>query len=159
MSLQIESLKEKDVEESVKALQTSMGNQASPFLKDSGALGRAIYGPHAMTLVAKKNGKIVGVVSGTATVPPNIAFLTVTDPESAREGLGGRLIDQFVEEARRKLPSATSVRTSLPADFTDAVALYSSKGFSVEGFAKTALHGRDVVFLSKSLARRSTSVA
>ena len=159
MSLVIEILKEKDVEESVKALQASIGEQAGPFFKDSAALGRAIHGPHAITVVAKKGGKVVGIASGTATMPPNIAFLGVTDPESAKEGLGGRLLDQFIDEAKKKIPNATGVRTSLPADYTDAVALYSSKGFVVEGFVKAATQGRDIVFLSRSFAKRSTSVA
>ncbi len=159
MSLVIETLKEKDVQESVKSLQTSLGEQAGPFFKDSAALSRAIYGPHAITVIAKKDSKVVGIASGTATIPPNIAFLGVTDQESAREGLGGRLIDQFIDEARKRIPNATGVRTSLPADYTDAVALYSSKGFVVEGFAKAAAQGRDIVFLSRSFAKRNTSVA
>lgn len=159
MSWEIEVLKERDVEESAKTLQKSMGDQTSPLFGDAKALGRVIYGPHAITLVAKKGGNVVGIVSGTATLPPNIAFLGVTDQECAKEGLGGKLIDQFMEEAKKKFPNAAAVRTTLPADYTDAVALYSSKGFVVEGFVKTAAQGRDIVFLSRSYAKRNMSVA
>ncbi|MFH0848623.1 MAG: GNAT family N-acetyltransferase [archaeon] len=159
MSWEIEVLKERDVEESTKALQKSMGNQPGPLFGDAKGLGRAIYGPHAITLIAKKGGSVVGIVSGTATLPPNIAFLGVTDADCAKEGLGGKLIDGFLDEAKKKIPNAPAVRTTLPAEYTDAVALYSSKGFVVEGFVKTAGQGRDIVFLSRSYAQRNTSVA
>jgi len=39
------------------------------------------------------------------------------------------------------------------------VGFYSSKGFVVEGFVKEAAQGRDMVFLKKILARRTTPVA
>lgn len=159
MSFEIESLKEKDVEESAKALLHSLGAQISPVLQDAKALGRVIYGPHAITLVAKKKGKIVGIINGTATIQPTIAFLGVTDPESAKEGLGSILVDKFLEQVKSQFPNVPSVRTTLPADFSDAVGLYSSKGFVVEGFVKEAAQGRDVVFLKKTLNRSSTPVA
>ncbi len=158
MSFDIESLKEKDVEESAKVLLQSLGNQISPVLQDSKALGRAIYGPYVITLVAKKKGKIVGIINGTATVQPTIVFLGVTDPESAREGLGSILVDKFLEQVKNQFPKVSAVRTTLPADFPEAIALYSSKGFVVGGFVKEAAQGRDVVFLKKPLTRPTTPV-
>jgi len=158
MSFEIESLKEKDVEESAKALLQSLGSQVSPVLQDTKALGRAIYGPHAITLIARKKGKIVGIINGTATIQPTIVFLGVTDPESAKEGLGSILVDRFLEQVKNQFPNVTAVRTTLPANFPDAIALYSSKGFVVEGFVKEAAQGRDVVFLKKLLARSTTPV-
>jgi len=158
VSFEIENLKEADVEESAKVLLQSLGSQFSPVFQDSRALSRAIYGPHAITLVAKKKGRIVGVINGTATAQPTIVFLGVMDPDSAREGLGLILVDNFLEHVKKQFPKATAVRTTLPADFPEAVALYSSKGFMVEGFAKEAAQGRDIVFLKKSLTRSMTPV-
>ena len=161
MSFEIESLKEKDVEESAKILIQSLGNQVPAIFQDVKALGRAIYGPHAITLIAKKSGKIIGIINGTATAQPTIAFLGVTDPESAREGLGSVLVDKFLEHVKSQFPSISAVRTTLPADFPEAIALYSSKGFVVEGFVKDyhLAQGRDMVFLKKSLARSATPVS
>jgi len=158
VSFEIESLREEDVEESAKVLLQSLGSQFSPVFQDSRALSRAIYGPHAITLVAKKKGRIVGVINGTATIQPTIVFLGVMDPESAKEGLGLILVDNFLEQVKKQFPKATAVRTTLPADFPEAVALYSSKGFMVEGFAKEAAQGRDIVFLKKPFTRPITSV-
>jgi len=159
MSFEIETLKEKDVEESAKALLQSLGDQVSPVLQDGKALSRAIYGPHAITLIAKKKGKIVGVINGTATIQPTIVFLGVTDPESAREGLGSVLVDRFLEQVKTKFPNVGAVRTTLPADYPEAIALYSSKGFVVEGFVKEGAQGRDIVFLKKPISRSGTPVA
>jgi len=160
MSFEIERLTEKDVEESAKALVQSLGDQVPAVFQDVKALGRAIFGPHAITLVAKKKGRVVGIINGTATAQPSIAFLGVTDQESAKEGLGAVLIDRFLEHVKGQFPSVNAVRTALPANFPDAIALYSSKGFVVEGFVKEyhLAHGRDMVFLKRSLARSSTPV-
>jgi hypothetical protein len=154
LSFEIEILKEHDVEASAKALQKSMADQSNPLFGDVKALERAIYGPHVLTLIAKKAGSIVGLVSGTASLSPSIVFLGVTDPESAREGLGNQLIDRFIDEVKKKSPNAAEVRVTLPTDYTDAVALYSSKGFAVMGFVKTD-GGRDMVFLSRRYATKT----
>ena len=154
MSFEIEVLKEADVEASAKALQKSMADQSNPLFGDVKNLERAIYGPHVLTLIAKRAGSIVGLVTGTASIAPNIVFLGVTDPQSAREGLGNQLIDRFIDEVKKKSPNATEVRVTLPTQYTDAVALYSSKGFAVIGFVKTE-GGRDMVFLSRRYANKT----
>ena len=152
-------MKENDIEESVKVLLQSGIGQVSSVFQDTKAVARQIYGPHAVTLVAKKKGKIIGIIHGIATLQPAIVFLGVTDPESAKENLGSILVDRFLEQVKNQFPNVNAVRTTLPADYADAVGFYSSKGFVVEGFVKEAAQGRDMVFLKKLLARRTTPVA
>lgn len=161
MSFEIEVLKEKDVEESAKVLLQSLGGQVPSVFQDTKTLGRAIFGPHAITLIARKKGKIVGIINGAATVQPTIAFLGVTDPESAKEGLGSTLVDRFLDHVKSHFPNVSAVRTTLPADFPEAIALYSAKGFVVEGFVKEyhLAQGRDMVFLKRAVARSGTPVA
>jgi hypothetical protein len=154
MSYEIAPLKGKDVEESVKLLQI-LGSQASEIFLDPRALGQTIYGPHAITLIAKEKEKIVDVIHGTATIPPNIVLL-VTQPKA---GLWSTLVNKFLDHVRIQLPSVKAVRTNLPADMPEIVGFYSSKGFVVEGFVKAGAQGRDLVFLQKSLAHQTTPVA
>lgn len=146
MSYEIGSLNEKDVEETVKLLQ-SLGSPASSIFSNSEMLKRTLYGPHVITLVGKEKEKIVGVINGTATTSPNILLLATKPGES----LGSVLLDKFVDRVKNQFPSAKAVMTSLPADMTEVVAFYSSKGFAVEGFVKSGLQGRDLVFLRKPL--------
>jgi hypothetical protein len=153
VSFDINSLKEKDVEEAVRFLQ-SLGNPSS-ILSNSEMLKRTLYGPHAITLVAKEKDRIVGVIHGTATINPNIVLLATKPGES----LGSVLLDRFVDRVKSQFPSANAVMTSLPADMTEVIAFYSSKGFAVEGFVKSGLQGRDLVFLRKALPRQSTRIA
>ena len=153
MSFDIGPLKENDVEESVKLLQT-LGGSSSPFFSNLEFLKRTLCGPYAITLVAKEKGEIVGVIHGSATIPPNIVLLA----SKPTEGLGSILVDKFVDQVKNQFPSVNAVRTSLPADMTEVVAFYSTKGFAVEGFVKAGVQGRDLVFLQKSLTRKPAPV-
>lgn len=153
MSYEIFRLEEKDIAESIKLLQT-LGSPISTIVSDSEILKRTLYGPHAVTLIAKENGKVAGVVHGTATMPLNIVLLA-TKPSA---NLGSMLVDKFADHARNQFPPANAVRTSLPADMTEIVAFYSSKRFIVEGFIKGGIQNRDFIFLRKPLIRQTTTV-
>lgn len=148
LSYEITPLKDKDVEESAKFLQ-NLGNHVPQIFSAPKLLEQSLRGPHAITLVAKGNGEIVGMIHATATYAPNILLLA-TKPGW---GLGSTLVDKFVDYVRSELPSAKAVRTSLAADMTEIVAFYSSKGFVVDGFVKGAIQGRDLVSLQKRLSR------
>jgi len=108
-----------------------------------------IYGDQAMTLVAKQKESIVGLINGTLLGIPRIMFLTVTDEQSAREGLGGMLIDQFVKEIQKSSPHAKRILHNEFADNFNAIGLYSVKGFKVTGYIKDPITSRDVVFMEK----------
>jgi hypothetical protein len=170
MSFKIECLKEKDVEESAKAilqyLQTIGGKLPPPF-QDSKSIGRMIFGPHAITLIARKNEKIVGIISGiivrqtvgeSGIVSPEPRIeLMITDAESAKERLDSMLVSKFLEQVKDQLPNASGVSTVMPIPIPDA---YLSNGFTFAGFMKGAFQGREAfsLILRKILNRSSTPV-
>jgi hypothetical protein len=160
VSFEIESLKEKDAEAAAKALARSLKGGPA-FLQDTKNLSQILCAKYSVTLVGKKNGEIVGVIYGaSASNQPTIALLGVTDEECAKAGMGPKLVEGFLAHVKSHLPNATAVRTSLPADFPEAIALYSSMGFVVEGFVKEypLAQGRDMVFLKKAISRSGTPV-
>lgn len=148
MSFVFEDLREDDAEKCVELMLLKMSDQPAPTQPNKEVLKRLLSGENAVTIVAKRQNKLVGAVGGT---PGTLNFIVTFDEESAREGLGYMLIDRFVEEVKRRVPSLESIRTTLFAENTDQVALYSRKGFVVEGFAKEAVMGRDTIFLRKKI--------
>jgi len=119
--------------------------------EDKETIRRMIYGPQVMTIVAKRQDKIAGLISGTLPVQPRIMFLTVTDEQSAREGLGASLIDQFLQTTKKQQPKASFVLHNEFAENYNAIGLFSMKGFTVTGFIRDTITNRDVVFMKKPL--------
>ncbi|KPV65329.1 MAG: hypothetical protein AOA65_0260 [Candidatus Bathyarchaeota archaeon BA1] len=151
MSFVFETLSEKDLDQCVNVILSSMGEKLLPIHRDKETIKRLIYGAHVLTLVAKRGNRIVGLISGTMLIPPNIGFLDVADDQSAREGLGEQLIDKFLEAVKKRLPKAPFIATTLATDNTGGISLYSGKGFMIEGFIKEGMMGKDVVLLRKRL--------
>ncbi len=143
-----EPLGKRDVDASVEMIVSTLGSQAKAH-GDKNKLKRMIYGDQVMTLVAKKKEKIVGLINATLLGFPRIMFLTVADEKSAREGLGGILIDQFVKEIKKSSPHAKRILHNEFADNFNAIGLYSVKGFKVTGYIKDPITNRDVVFMEK----------
>ena len=110
----------------------------------------------AIGYIARKGegGTEIGFIIGSMIPTPTITFVAAIDPKSAREGIGGRLIDEVVEEVKRRNSKATKVIVSLPADMSDGVALYSSKNFLVQGFVKEVLGSTDMVHMIKYLKKK-----
>jgi len=148
LSFVFEDLHESDIEKCVDLMLSRMSDQPSPTLPNKEVLKRLLSGENAVTIVAKRQGKLAGVIGGT---PGTLNFIATFDEESAREGLGYMLIDRFVEEVKRRVPQVESIRTTLLTENTDQVALYSRKGFVIEGFAKEYVMGRDMIFLRRKL--------
>lgn len=152
MSFVFETIKETDLEKCVDVVFSSLSEQLIPAHRNREMIKRMIFGSHAISLVAKKNGKIVGLISGVETFPtPTISFLSVTDEESARQGLGKILIDKFIENVKKRMPGVQQVSTMLTTDNTSAISLFSSEGFIIKGFIKERLVNKDVVILTKSV--------
>lgn len=151
MSFTFEQLQEKDVNACVEAILSTLKGQLAAMHEDKETIKRMIYGPQVMTVVAKRQNKIAGLVSGTLPVQPRIMFLTVTDEQSAREGLGATLIDQFVQSAKRQQPKAPFILHNEFADNYNAIGLFSMKGFTITGFIRDTITNRDVVFMKKPL--------
>ncbi|MDH5449599.1 MAG: GNAT family N-acetyltransferase [Candidatus Bathyarchaeota archaeon] len=143
-----EPLRKSDVDVCVKMVISTLGSQAKAY-GDENTIKRMIYGSQVMTFVAKKKEGIVGLINGTLLGFPRIMFLTVVDEQSAREGLGGMLIDQFVKEIKKSSPNVKCVLHNEFADNFNAVGLYSVKGFKVTGYIKDPITSRNVVFMEK----------
>jgi hypothetical protein len=168
MSFKIECLKEKDVEESAKAilqyLQVVGGKLPAPF-QDIKTIGRMIFGPHAITLIARKEEKIVGIISGflvQQTVggisSPQVRIeLMITDAESAKERLDSMLVSRFLQQVKDQFPNVSAVDTVMPVPIPD---VYFSNGFVFAGFMKGVFQGREAfsLILRKTLSRSATPV-
>jgi GNAT superfamily N-acetyltransferase len=150
MEFVIEPLDPSDINECVTIVAT-MAKETLPAETSHDSIKRIISNGNVLTLVAKKDRQIVALVNGSIRPSLNIAFMIVTDAESARRGIGSVLIDNFVEIGSKRSPNSHYVTTSLPTDNTSAVALYSAKGFAVVGFLKEALWGKDLIILRKRL--------
>ena len=151
MSFSFEQLQQKDVNACVEAILTTLKGQLAAMHEDKETIKRMIYGPQVMTIVAKRQEKIAGLISGTLPVQPRIMFLTVTDEQSAREGLGAELIDQFIQAAKKQQPKASFILHNEFAENYNAIGLFSMKGFTITGFIRDTITNRDVVFMKKTV--------
>jgi Acetyltransferase (GNAT) domain len=150
MDFVFERLQERDLEASLKMVSSTLGSQAKEYA-ETATLRRMIYGEQIMTLVAKKENRIVGLINAHLLGIPKIMFLTVADEKSAQEGLAGLLIDKLVEGLKSGLPAAKRVLHNEFAENFSAVGLYSVKGFRVTGYVKDPVTSRDVLFMEKAL--------
>ena len=150
LEFDFELLRKNDVDACAKMIISTLGNEAKMYA-DKNKAKRMIYGDQVMTLVAKKKGKISGLINGTLLGFPRIMFLTVADEQSAREGLGGILIDQFEKELKKSSPRVKRILHNEFADNFNAIGLYSVKGFKVTGYIRDPITDRDVVFMEKSV--------
>ena len=155
MEFVFEPMKKENVDECANLILASMKNQLIPIDRNKEAVKQMLSRSQATTLVAKKKGRIVGLVGGTA---PNVNFVTVLDEESARKGLANMLLDKYAEAVKQLLPHATYLKASLFANQTDAVALYSRLGFVVDGFARDFAMGRDMIFMKRRFQIKPTEI-
>lgn len=150
LEFDFELLRKRDADACVKMIISTLGNDAKMYA-DKSRVKRMIYGDQVMTLVAKKKGKISGLINGTLLGFPRIMFLTVADEQSAREGLGAMLIDQFEKEIKKSSTHAKRILHNEFADNFNAIGLYSVKGFKVTGYIRDPITNRDVVFMEKTV--------
>ena len=168
MSFKIECLKEKDVEESAKAILQYLqviGGKLPPPFQDSKTIGRMIFGPHAITLIARKEEKIAGIISGflvqqtvgEITSPQARIELMITDAESAKERLDSMLVSRFLQQVKDQFPNVSAVDTVMPVPIPD---VYFSNGFVFAGLMKGVFQGREAfsLILRKTLSRSATPV-
>ena len=155
----IELLKEETADDCVNAMMKAM-----PQVRwNKEVLRRSLLAPNALTLVARSDDTVVGVISGTIfqapIPPPTIGLMTILDPSSGERGVGGYMIDEFIKALQKRVPKASFVDVSLPTADTGSIALYSLKGFVIEGFIKngfssafTSQGGQDLVILRRRFA-------
>lgn len=127
-----------------------------------------LQAPNSLTLIAKLEGTIVGVINGivlnSPMPPPTIRFMAVLDQRSGNQGLGGFLITKFIEELRRITPKAPYVEVSLPGSERTSIALFSLMSFDVSGFVKDGFRlsfsggeRQDLVMLRRTLTAEQSS--
>lgn len=150
MDFVFEPLKESDIEVCLKIATSTMGGQAKEYA-ESATLRRMLHGDNILTLVAKKDEKVVGLINAHLLGLPKIMFLTVADDKSAREGLASLLIEKAVEGIKTSLPNARRILHNEFAENFNAVGLYSVKGFRVTGYIKDPVTNRDVLFMEKAV--------
>ena len=141
--------------------------KAIPQVKwDKEGLKFRLLAPNALTIVARFKAELAGLISGTLmtpSLPPSIGFMAVFDTKSSGKGLGGYLIDQFIKEVQKKSPQAPCIDVSLSNLDTSSIALYSLKGFIVNGFIKNEIRPRfgkgvhDLVHLRRLLTKTPSS--
>jgi len=151
LKFKFESLREQDLDACADAVLSTLKGQLATVSEDRETIKKMIHGEKVETLVAKREGKIVGLVSGTLPIHPRITFITVTDAQSAREGLSGLLIDEFLKAAKKRTPKAQFVLHNEFAENYKAIGLFSMKGFIISGFIRDTVTGQDVVFMKKPL--------
>lgn len=91
-------------------------------------LGHCARRRTALTLVARLDGKLVGVVCGLLRRGSRVlrVYSLAVDPACRGQGLGGRLIRALVAAAPRRL---TTVSLEVRTDNDGAITLYSRLGF------------------------------
>jgi len=151
LKFKFESLREQDLDTCADAILSTLKGQLGTVSEDKETVKRMIYREKVETIVAKREGKIVGLVSGTLLIQPRITLITVTDAQSAREGLSGLLIDEFLKTARKRTPKARFILHNEFAENYKAIGLFSMKGFIVTGFMRDTVTSQDVVFMKKPL--------
>jgi len=151
LKFKFESLREQDLDACADAIISTLKGQLTTISEDKETIKKMIYGEKVETIVAKREEKIVGLVSGTLPVQPRITFITVTDAQSAREGLSSLLIDEFLKTARKRTPKARFILHNEFAENYKAIGLFSMKGFIISGFIRDTVTGQDIVFMKKPL--------
>ena len=133
-------------------------------------LRRWLLAANTLTLIARYNDEVTGVISGTVLKtprpPPTIRLMAVLDQESGDKGLGMFLINAFISEVRNRAPTASCIDVALPSSERTSIALYSLMGFDITGFVKDGFHiqfagaaGQDMVLLRRRYpANSSTSI-
>jgi len=151
LNFKFESLREKDLDTCANAIISTLRSQVATISEDKETIKRMIYGERVETIIAKREDKIVGLISGTLPIQPRITFITVTDAQSAREGLSSLLVDEFLKTARKRTPKARFILHNEFAENHKAIGLFSMKGFIVTGFMRDTVTGQDLVFMKKPL--------
>jgi hypothetical protein len=148
-----ETLDEKTIDEAIDAMMKAM-----PQVKwDNEGLKLRLLSPNALTLIARREQTVVGVINGTVFPGPTVQLMAVTDPVAGERGVGVFLIDRFIKSVQKKNPKAMFVDVNLPAFDTGSIALYSLQGFIIEGFIKNGFQGsHDLVILRRRLVQQTT---
>jgi len=147
----LEELKPEEADRCAEVLFKSLKDKLPPAIKGKEGILRMIWGPMKVSVVAKKDNEIAGIITGTASLPPSILFIHVLSKEASMAGLEKMLLDYFSKVIKEKIPSADYLTTSVPADERFFISFYLNLGFTIYGFVREGYLGKDVVMLRRSL--------
>ncbi len=147
----LEELRPEDAERCAEVLFKTLKGTLPPAIKSKEDILKMIWGPLKLSVVAKKNKEIVGIVTGTLALPPSVVFIHVLSKEASMAGVEKMLVDRFSEIIKERLPAAKYISTSVPADETLFISFYLNLGFTIYGFVREGYLGRDVVLLRKNI--------
>jgi len=148
----LEELRPEDAERCAEVLFKSLKKTLPPAIKGKEGILQMIWGPMKVSVVAKKDKEIVGIITGTLSLPPSILFIHVLTKEASMAGLEKKLLDHFSKIIKERVPKADYITTSVPADERFFICFYLNLGFTIYGFVKEGYLGKDVVMLRKSLS-------
>ena len=119
-----------------------------------------LKGPNIFTMVGKSKGKIIGMITGLVpqsspgSLNPRIFFLHPIDGKFARKGLTVMLLNEFINEVKKRLPKASYIDVIVNPRSVTYVALYSLNGFMITGFVQGYSGSPDQVFLRGQLREK-----
>jgi len=101
-------------------------------------------------LLAVQNSKIIGLATGRVREDGvgMLGFLGIKK-ERRKEGVGSKLLNRFLEEARKR--NAHKVWLFTSPNLHSAIRLYVKTGFVPEGYMRRHSHGLDLIVYSKFL--------
>jgi len=149
-----EELKEDELELCIDTIHKGVGKENSN-IPNRKYLKETLKGPNLLTLVGKSGGKIKGVINGItpqifdSSLLPRIMFVYVVDEKSARQGLPGMLINEFVNVVKKRLKKASCVEVILTSKNLSSIVLYSLNGFIISGFIKGDNGAEDQILMRK----------
>lgn len=105
-------------------------------------------------LVAEERMEFIGVAIGRVGEDGLgvLGFLGVK-PQYRRKGVGSSLLQQFIEEAKKR--KAHKVWLLTAPSLKSAIRLYVKEGFVPEGYLRRHSHGQDLILYSKLLSSAS----
>jgi ribosomal protein S18 acetylase RimI-like enzyme len=94
--------------------------------------------PRGVCMVAERDGRIIGEMHAWPMEPLQFAHvlsdLTIAiHPEAQGHGVGGRLFRGFLAEVRARLPHIRRIELGCRNGHEQAIRLYRSMGFEIEG--------------------------
>lgn len=147
----LEELKPEDADKCAEVLFNSLKRTLPPAIKGKEGVLRMIWGPMKVSVVAKKGKEVVGIITGTASLPPSIIFIHVLSKEASMAGVEKMLLDHFSKVIKERVPEADYLTTSVPADERFFISFYLNLGFTIYGFVREGYMGKDVVMLRRSI--------
>jgi ribosomal-protein-alanine N-acetyltransferase len=101
-------------------------------------ISSSLSSPFSLALIALADGKAVGYLLASALAPEGELFRIGVHPEYRRQGIGGRLMERFIAEAKGL--TCDLLFLEVRSKNESAISLYRRCGFSDCGLRKKYYH-------------------